>query len=145
MQEICYRGVGRAGRAKGGKEGVCGGARRRKGFVTQRSGSCLWAGAQEAALRHLWTGAATAGAILLQVRRSPEAGAPLVLLEPVECAVACSPSQWFAAAADRPEAGESVVCLFLPPVSSLGQNLMGGRLAKESGKYIQWFAGFPFW
>lgn len=106
--------VGRAGSARGGKEGVCGGARRRKEFVAQRSGSCLWAGAQESAL----TGICGLWLLLLEPYcRNPEASTPLVLLEPVVCAVACSPSRLLtAAAADRPEAGKKCVSL---PVTSL--------------------------
>lgn len=55
------------------------GSTREKGVLSQRSESCLWAGAQESALTD------ELGAILPQFSRNPETSAPLMLLEPVMC------------------------------------------------------------
>lgn len=66
-----YRGLGRAGGAKGGKESACGGARRRKEFVTQRWGSCLWAEPRKLT-QALWAGCSRRS-LIAAVPQEPEA------------------------------------------------------------------------
>lgn len=83
--------------------------------------------------RHLWTVAATAGAILQEPRSQHFAGAARARVQLPAVLHSCSLLLLQTDAKQE----KNVVCLFLPPVSSLGQNLVGGQLAKESGKYIQ--------
>ena len=119
MQEVCYRGVGRAGGAKGAGMQR---SKREKEVVTQWSGSCL--GPEP---RSLHSQTAVAWLLLL-----------LLLLEPYRCSWAgtqkpalrwCGQGLWYVQLpavlhrcslllllrlAHRPEAGKKVVSLFLP-------------------------------
>lgn len=121
MQEVCYRGVGRAGGAKGGEEGACEGARRRarrrKGLFPKDQESAFGLKSRSLHSQTAADWASAAGAILLQFSRNPEASTRLGLLEPVVCAVAYSPSQLLAFAADKPEAGKKC-CVSLPTIQS---------------------------